>query len=63
MENNEEILEGNAECQICGEMTGTHELHSCPYAEDIRGNYTANCNCCGKCTDECAMNISNYNPY
>lgn len=57
MEKNEQILEDNAECQSCGEMTGTHELHSCPFSEDIVGDDTAICNCCDKCTNECAMDI------
>ena len=32
-------------------------LHSCPFAEDMHGDYTLTCNCCGDCSHQCAMDI------
>lgn len=41
----------------CGRNMRTKEAHSCPYAEDIHGDYSKNCYCCGDCERECAMDI------
>lgn len=35
----------------------TKEPHTCPYAEDIAGDYETLCNCCDNCQGECAMDI------
>lgn len=44
-------------CQGCNKMTGTEQLHSCPYASDIGNDDSEHCNCCPDCTHECAMDI------
>jgi len=31
--------------------------HSCPFAEEINGDFDSLCNCCEICTHECAMDI------
>lgn len=31
--------------------------HTCPFAEEINGNYERLCNCCNSCTYECAQDI------
>tara|TARA_R100001244_G_C5153594_1_gene130071 strand:+ start:484 stop:627 length:144 start_codon:yes stop_codon:yes gene_type:complete len=31
--------------------------HTCPYAEDIGGDYETLCNCCDECQDQCCMDI------
>ncbi len=33
------------------------EWHTCPYAEDINNDSDSQCNCCGDCCYECAMDI------
>lgn len=42
-------------CESCGGI-GNTELHSCPYFEEIY-NCDDNCNCCGKCEEQCYMEI------
>lgn len=39
------------------EQAPTDELHSCPYAEEIHGNYEKVCDCDGEQTRQCAMGI------
>ena len=31
--------------------------HTCPYAEEIRDDYTTLCYCCEYCTWQCCMDI------
>ena len=45
-----------SKCQRCSKE-GTNNLHSCPYDEDINGDYEDKCNCCEDCQHECAMDI------
>jgi len=45
----------NGMCK-CGVNRRT-KPHACPYDEDMRGIYTANCTCCPECEHECAMDI------
>jgi hypothetical protein len=35
----------------------TDELHSCPYAEEIHGNYEKVCDCDEEATRQCAQDI------
>ena len=44
-------------CQSCENLTGTSELHSCPYQADINNDDSEHCNCCNDCSHECAMDI------
>jgi len=39
----------------CGSTS--EDLHTCPFAEDINGDYESLCNCCSECTRECMMDI------
>ena len=41
----------------CGRNKKTPYLHSCPYSEDMHGDYTEHCTCCGECQHNCAMDI------
>jgi len=45
------------ECERCKSNSGTDENHTCPFAEEINGDYEANCNCCEECYHECCMDI------
>lgn len=31
--------------------------HTCPFAEEINGDYESLCTCCDDCTDQCAQDI------
>lgn len=45
-------------CGRCGKKDETtHDNHSCPYSEELRNDHSEKCNCCRKCTHECAMDI------
>lgn len=33
------------------------EDHTCPFAEEINGDFESLCNCCDDCAYECAMDI------
>lgn len=46
------LAHGRCQCGVPGE-----ELHTCPYSEDINGNYETLCNCCSECSNQCAMDI------
>lgn len=35
----------------------TTEPHSCPYSEEIGGNYELQCRCCDACRHQCLMDI------
>ena len=39
------------------EQAPTSELHSCPYAEEIHGNYEKVCDCDEERTRQCAQDI------
>lgn len=41
----------------CGGKNIAEEDHSCPYAEEINGDYLSECNCCSDCQLECANDI------
>lgn len=43
-------------CQRCNHNPMEAD-HTCPYSEDINGDYETMCNCCSDCQDECAMEI------
>ena len=43
-------------CGHCNVNPGT-ESHTCPYSEEINGDYLSECNCCDECCHECAMEI------
>lgn len=34
-----------------------NKLHTCPFKEDIHGDYDALCNCCEDCADHCRDDI------
>jgi len=40
----------------CGKNPAS-EPHTCPYAEDIAGNYEDLCTCCDDCTRNCIDDI------
>jgi len=48
-------LRNNGMCK-CG-INHKTDWHSCPYDEDMNGNYEKNCRCCSDCTHNCAMDI------
>ena len=31
--------------------------HTCPYREDVYGDYTTKCTCCDECRKQCAYDI------
>lgn len=43
-------------CQRCGEKMVV-EMHTCPYKEDINGDFETLCNCCKDCQDVCLYEI------
>jgi hypothetical protein len=43
-------------CQQCKIDPGT-DAHTCPYKEDIKGDYETKCNCCDDCKRQCRMSI------
>lgn len=45
----------NTKCQRCKDEG--KELHSCPYKEEINGDYNSKCNCCESCRQECLYDI------
>lgn len=47
----------SSDCEKCAELEAERALHSCPYAEDIEGNYDDVCACCADCEHDCAMAI------
>lgn len=50
-----EFLENHVDVNCgCGAV-GTE--HTCPYAEEINGDYLAVCTCCVECTKRCADDI------
>lgn len=43
-------------CPRC-EKNHSVEDHSCPYSEEIHGDYDSLCNCCEDCERQCAIDI------
>lgn len=43
-------------CPHCDNLASS-EFHKCPYKEDVNNDSESECNCCEKCTHECAMDI------
>ena len=43
--------------ETCGCGGINVELHTCPYREDINGDYETLCSCCSECTHQCLMDI------
>ena len=43
-------------CENCGKQPA-EELHTCPYKEDIDGDYISLCNCCEDCQYLCSCEI------
>jgi len=45
--------------ELCGEGCGNvaTEPHTCPYGEEILGDFKTLCNCCTDCEHNCAMDI------
>ena len=43
-------------CGHC-DKNDAEEPHTCPYQEDINGDYTTLCNCCVSCQNDCASDI------
>jgi len=41
----------------CGHEGETPEPHSCPYAEEIGGDYRKDCTCCVRCQNQCCEDI------
>ena len=42
----------------CPDCASVNEPHSCPYAEEIDGDFSENyCTCCESCTDRCLRDI------
>ena len=51
----EELLE-RQENQRCRCGLPSEDEHTCPFAEDIRGDSSL-CNCCNECTLQCVLDI------
>ena len=49
-------LKFNHSCK-CKRNPRSAEYHSCPYAEDMHGDYSEACRCCGECSYNCAQDI------
>ena len=45
-----------SKCQHC-HVRPAEDAHSCPYAEEIWGDYDEKCNCCPECERGCAEDI------
>lgn len=43
-------------CSMCGKHEA-EPLHTCPYQEDIHGDYITECDCCQECIYECQMAV------
>lgn len=41
----------------CGTGNATPTPHTCPHAEDLRGDVKTLCSCCAECTRACAEDI------
>jgi len=52
-----ESKEKDDELPLPGCSHETLKPHSCPYGEDIHGDYDTLCTCCEYCQGECANDI------
>lgn len=54
----EKVFEYHEEdkCESC-ENEGSLEPHTCPYSEEIGGDFETLCNCCENCQSNCAGDI------
>lgn len=52
-----ENIEEREKCQKCEKSNGTKKLHACPFDIEINNCNEHNCNCCEKCTYECADGV------
>lgn len=43
-------------CKRC-QRNPASEPHTCPYGEEIGGDYESECTCCPECTKQCAYDI------
>lgn len=50
------IEEAGDLCDQC-HKNKAKDLHTCPYSEDVKGDYETKCNCCPDCEHECCMDI------
>ncbi len=48
------IIDDSSQC-VCGKIE--IEEHTCPFLEDIYGDYHRLCTCCTYCTYQCSLNI------
>lgn len=44
-------------CPRCHKQRRSEYPHTCPYEEDINGDYQTKCYCCAYCEDACAGDI------
>jgi hypothetical protein len=44
-------------CESCNKHFSSTTLHTCPYKEDIDGDYNTLCNCCDVCLGNCTDDI------
>ena len=44
-----------AKCESCGGEADCE--HTCPFKEEIGGDYETTCNCCSECTTQCVQDI------
>lgn len=51
------VIVQKVKCQSCGKEFDELPLHTCPFAEEIHNDSEKMCNCCERCTHECAMDI------
>ncbi len=54
---NMDYEEINCMCDKCHKVSGTEELHECPYSQELYGDDEPSCNCCGACTQQCCDDI------
>jgi len=50
------VLAVAPKCPRCKERP-VEAPHTCPYNEEINGDFTSLCDCCEACTHECCMEI------
>lgn len=52
LEDSSSLEENKCRCGSPGE-----DSHPCPYQSDVNNDYETECNCCGRCQHNCAMDI------
>lgn len=50
----EVVVDDGSHC-VCGKCE--IEEHTCPFGEEIHGDYESLCNCCAYCCQQCAWEI------